>query len=349
MRQNILLMAWMWGKRILPRHAHFAFVFLSVLSCPILTYRLYVGECCRRQLEWDCTVSTSEYYLLCYLLKRIDTGRRGRWEDWRESSELIFCTSIGDLIELDARHFAEEFGMGYGEQIAVSWYPSGHDLVFKGFDRCEEYYEFYEMQTLQTLTDRRIADCVLPMMEFDKAKEDHTPCDAVLRMKEFILIAEKYREIRKKKVMPHPYSHDRMEIPEKSDDGTDYPLQMRAASGKGIPKSAVEAYQESIEEAEEPAVVVIKNQEPITVRDTGIYSDVLRAFIDSQNPDEKYRHWSMWKSGLGYTDIAKSEHPDWIEQFGEKTAKQKYESEAARIRMQVSRMEKLLLGERKKT
>ena len=43
----------------------------------------------------------------------------------------------------------------------------------------------------------------------------------------------------------------------------DYPFMMQAASSRGNPKSAVEACQESIEWAKEPARVIVKNKKPI--------------------------------------------------------------------------------------
>ena len=48
------------------------------------------------------------------------------------------------------------------------------------------------------------------------------------------------------------------------------PHTMQAASGRGNPKSAVEAYQEAIEWADEPAEVIVKNIEPLAVKDNRI-------------------------------------------------------------------------------
>jgi hypothetical protein len=121
-----------------------------------------------------------------------------------------------------------------------------------------------------------------------------------------------------------------------------FPAIAHAASGRGIPESAEEAYKTSIEWADEPAEVVVRNETPITVRDEGIYGDVLRALIDSQNPDEKYRHYAMYQSGIGYMDIAKSENPDWETQYGKEQAHKLWATEADKIRKQVQSIDHLL-------
>jgi len=117
---------------------------------------------------------------------------------------------------------------------------------------------------------------------------------------------------------------------------------VHAASGRGIQKSATETYEESIEWADMPAEVVVKNEEPISVRDDGVYSDVLRALIDAKNPDEKYRHYAMYKGGMSYIDIAKSENPDWETEYGRDQASKLWATEADRIRKQIQSVEKML-------
>jgi Arc/MetJ-type ribon-helix-helix transcriptional regulator len=70
----------------------------------------------------------------------------------------------------------------------------------------------------------------------------------------------------------------------------------------------------------------------------GTYPDTLRALVDANHPDTKYRHWAKWKSGMGYAAIAKSEHPEWAEGDA-KVAQQKYDAEAEVVRKHVERME----------
>jgi hypothetical protein len=60
-------------------------------------------------------------------------------------------------------------------------------------------------------------------------------------------------------------------------DVTDYPFMIQAANGRGVPKSAVEACQESIEWAEEPANVNIENPK-------GISDPIVKA-IDKQTKE----------------------------------------------------------------
>lgn len=120
------------------------------------------------------------------------------------------------------------------------------------------------------------------------------------------------------------------------------PVQIQAATGKGIPKSAAEVleeYQEWIEEADAPADVVVKNEEPIPVRDAGVAGDMLWALTISKQPDDKLRRWSLWKSGVGYIEIAKSEHPDWESEYGKEQAQKLWTSEADIIRKQVKSVE----------
>jgi len=93
---------------------------------------------------------------------------------------------------------------------------------------------------------------------------------------------------------------------------------------------------------EHTAVLVEIFSKPIQVRDTGVYSDTLRANTDSKNPDERYRHWAKWKSGVGCTDIAKSENPEWESEYGREEAQRLWTSEADKIRKQVERFDKQL-------
>jgi len=115
-----------------------------------------------------------------------------------------------------------------------------------------------------------------------------------------------------------------------------------AATGKGNREATpFEAFGEKapIDWADEPAKVVVENENPIVVRDNGVYGDMIRALSDSKNPDNQYRRWAMWKNGIGWTDIAKSEHPEWVTEYGQEAAQKKYDSEADTIRHQVQRME----------
>jgi len=121
-----------------------------------------------------------------------------------------------------------------------------------------------------------------------------------------------------------------------------FPAVIQAASGHGVPISATEAYKELIEWADEPAHVVLKNEDPIGVRDTGVYGDVLRAILDSRNPDEKYRHYAMYKSGMGYMEIAKAENPDWETQYGREQANKLWATESDKIRKQIQSVENML-------
>jgi len=121
-----------------------------------------------------------------------------------------------------------------------------------------------------------------------------------------------------------------------------FPAVTQAASGRGIPLSAEEAYKDSIEWTDEPVHVVLKNDDPLTVRDTGLYADVLRALLDSKNPDEKYRHYAMYKSGMGYMEIAKAENPDWETQYGREQASKLWATEADKIRKQIQSVENML-------
>ena len=123
----------------------------------------------------------------------------------------------------------------------------------------------------------------------------------------------------------------------------DTPIQMQAATGKGIPKLAaevLEGYQEWIEEADVPAEVVVKNEEPIAVRDAESAGNMLWAITVGKLPDEKIRRWTMWKSGIGYMEIAKSEHPDWESEYGKAQAQKLWASEADLIRKQVKSVDK---------
>ena len=123
---------------------------------------------------------------------------------------------------------------------------------------------------------------------------------------------------------------------------TDCFYQAQAASGRGNPKSAVDAYNESIEWAGDPAEVIVKNKEPIFVRDMGAAGDMLWVTQMSKHPDEKFRHWAMWKSGIGCTDIAKSENPTLAQKVGQEEAQKQWASEGEKIRMQVRSVENML-------
>jgi hypothetical protein len=98
----------------------------------------------------------------------------------------------------------------------------------------------------------------------------------------------------------------------------------------------------SIPLAEEPVEVWVANEEPIAVRDSGAAKDMLFVMQMSKHPDEKFRHWAMYNSGIGFTDIAKSENPKWVEEYGQDEAQRLWASEANKIRMQVRSVEKML-------
>ena len=117
-----------------------------------------------------------------------------------------------------------------------------------------------------------------------------------------------------------------------------YPRQIQAAHGVGIP--VLEAYEASIDDSDgTPANVNVKNVGELK---QAVYHATLRANIDSQNPDEKYRHYAMYKSGMTCAQIAKSENPDWESEYGSEEAKRLSASEANRIQKQVKRFEEAI-------
>jgi hypothetical protein len=83
------------------------------------------------------------------------------------------------------------------------------------------------------------------------------------------------------------------------------------------------------------AINELKEYMPVSM-----YSNFLKAMIDVNHPDEKYRHWAKWKSGVGCTDIAKSENPTWESEYGQKEAQKRWALEGDRIRKQVQGVEK---------
>jgi len=117
-----------------------------------------------------------------------------------------------------------------------------------------------------------------------------------------------------------------------------YPHQTHATHRVGVP--AVEAYEASIEDSDgTPANVNVKNIEQLN---QAVYSGTLLAYIDSQNPDEKYRHYAIYKSGMTCAQIAKSENPDWESEYGSEGAKKLWVSEANRIQQQVKRFKEAI-------
>ena len=71
-----------------------------------------------------------------------------------------------------------------------------------------------------------------------------------------------------------------------------------------------------------------------------VYRGTLRALVDYQHPNEKYRRWTMWKSGKGFVEIAKSERPKLAEQVGIVEAKKQWAEDSDAIRKQIERIEK---------
>ena len=135
-------------------------------------------------------------------------------------------------------------------------------------------------------------------------------------------------------------------------DTEDAPPVMQAASGRGIPQLAVEAYQESIEWAEEPVEVNLNSIAPTALQDMvksmpsvptkedieeAVYSGSIRAWIDANHGDKRSRRWALWKKGYGPMDIARLENPEWVKQAegGSELAKANLKSEADNIRKQV--------------
>jgi hypothetical protein len=91
-----------------------------------------------------------------------------------------------------------------------------------------------------------------------------------------------------------------------------------------------------------PDEMIVVNDKPIAVRDTGIAGEMLWALTMHDHPDEKFRHWAKSKSGVGHVDIAKSEDPKLAESVGEEEAKKQWASEGERIRMQVRSVDNML-------
>ena len=83
-------------------------------------------------------------------------------------------------------------------------------------------------------------------------------------------------------------------------------------------------------------------QQPVPVRDKGIAGDMLWALQISTLPDEKIRRWTLWKSGMRYIEIAKSEKPDYEEKYGSEKAKKFWERNANTIEKQVKSVEKMI-------
>jgi hypothetical protein len=104
--------------------------------------------------------------------------------------------------------------------------------------------------------------------------------------------------------------------------------------------NALGLFQGVTRQPQEPVEVIVKNEKPISVRDSGTARDVLWAVNVSKLPEEKYRRWMMWKSGIGYMEIAKSEHPEWESEYGRAQALKMWNSEADTIRKQVQSVEK---------
>jgi hypothetical protein len=122
----------------------------------------------------------------------------------------------------------------------------------------------------------------------------------------------------------------------------DYPRQVQALTGVGV-SDTVEGHQEDIEDSDGSVPNVnVTNTEPIPVRDSGVAKDMLWALTMVDHPDEKIRHWAKSQSGVGNTDIAKSENPTWEQEFGEAQANEMWASEGERIRMQVRSVDNML-------
>jgi len=151
-------------------------------------------------------------------------------------------------------------------------------------------------------------------------------------MVQFIILAQEIRALRKKEpaITVKPIE---------SDIGGSPPIFVAANTEKK--KSAVELYNEG-KPLPEPDSFVLEEIDTSALTDIeqAVYSGTLRANIDSKNPDEKYRHWAKWKSGVGYTDIAKSENPEWESEYGREEAQRLWTSEADKIRKQVERFDK---------
>ena len=151
-------------------------------------------------------------------------------------------------------------------------------------------------------------------------------------MVQFIILAQEIRALRKKEpaITVKPIE---------SDIGGSPPIFVAANTEKK--KSAVELYNEG-KPLPEPDSFVLEEIDTSALTDIeqAVYSGTLRANIDSKNPDEKYRRWVKWKSGVGYTDIAKSENPEWESEYGREEAQRLWTSEADKIRKQVERFDK---------
>jgi hypothetical protein len=91
-------------------------------------------------------------------------------------------------------------------------------------------------------------------------------------------------------------------------DIADYPYQMQAASGRGNPTSVLNAYHESIEEANEPADVVVKNRKPIDVSDKeGIKATKEITAVLEDLPEQIGRSTVKWLEKVNLFDKARQD------------------------------------------
>lgn len=126
-----------------------------------------------------------------------------------------------------------------------------------------------------------------------------------------------------------------------NEDGPDYPrkpteteLMDMILNSEIMSVDLQEALGFAIGVAKEMSRVIVELDKPIAVRDAGVAGAMLWASQISKHPDQKFKRWTMWKSGMGYAEIAKNENP--------RSTKEELAKAANTIAAQVKRIEEKL-------
>ena len=233
-----------------------------------------------RRLTASTLAIAMEYYLLCY-------GQNTGEGSGENMLDLTYCVKLGNLSETIVECFAIEHQIAYGDQSEVKGY---FDSRFEG--------SLLMIRPDSSFDDALWSLCAKAMVRFEEESKSDVPNEVVQFIKHFVQIVAKYQEglpSTTAESIPHiaDYAH--------------FPHQIQAASGRGVPP-IIEAYEDSIEEATEPARVIIDGISPAALKAVAqAHYEAELTLVHRDKVDEWHIISKTRYKGKGWADIARKE------------------------------------------
>lgn len=231
-----------------------------------------------------------EYYLLYYDLKLDE--RTGA-----EAPDLIYAVSLGDISDEIAEFFAIECRTSL---INQSTYQHEYPSTAKAGNS-----PVYVIRPDLSLNESTTFLCARAVARFERESKSNPHDEVIIFMREIAQVAEEYG----KRFLPTTALVSGVERTNATDESDGGPSMFIAASGRGNSKAAVDVCQESIEWANEPLEMIIKNGEPIAVQESpdSPVIKVLKEIVTAVKANTTAREDAVFRGT--YRAIARFEEP----------------------------------------